>query len=83
MVLTFLGAKETDSFSGWKKETLGMHLRGSEARSLIGCFCGKGFELIPGDAQVTTSHSIKIRGSAQCSAILWCSLVINKEACCE
>lgn len=50
MVLTFLGAKETDSFCGWKKETLGMHLRGSEARSLIGCFCGKGFELIPGDA---------------------------------
>ncbi len=50
MVLAFLGEMKMGLFSEWIKEALGMHLRGSEARSLIGCFCGEGFEWVPGDA---------------------------------
>lgn len=51
----------SDRGSGWRKAACGMRLRGGEARWLIGCFCGEDFELIPGDAEVTTSHMIKIR----------------------
>lgn len=42
--------RKVDFVSEWKKEAPGIHLRGREAGSLIGCFCGEGFELIPGDA---------------------------------
>lgn len=44
-----------DLFSAWKKD-FGTHLTGRGAGSLIGCLCGDGFEMIPGDAEVTMSH---------------------------
>lgn len=75
----FLGARKMAHFSGWDKEALGMHLSGSIANSLIGWFCGEGFELIPGDAKVTTSHFIKIRRLSEFCAMLYCSPVINKQ----
>lgn len=54
----------------------GIHLRGREACSLIGCFCGEGFELIPGDAEVTTSHIIKVSSLAQSLVVLRCCPVV-------
>lgn len=67
-----------DFVSEWKKEAPGIHLRGREACPLIGYFCGKGFELIPGDAEVTTSRIIKVSSLAQSLVVLYWSPVTNK-----
>lgn len=69
--------RKADFVSERTKEAPAIHPRGREACSLIGCFCGKGFELIPGDAEVTTSHIIKVRSLARPLAALYWSLVIN------